>query len=127
MNVEKNLSPEKDRFASRLASIPGIQPLPSIGDWILLHVEKPSDLARKVNRQLLSATYLVALDIADGSLRWARHVASSGGLRRSGRPFSTVTLRDGDLFVSTAIGTIARYDGGTGMLGEGICPQSSRR
>ena len=43
---------EKDRFFSRLASLPGIQPMPSIGDWILLQVEQPSDLARKVNRRL---------------------------------------------------------------------------
>lgn len=43
---------EKDRFFSRLATIPGIQPLPSVGDWILLQVENPSDLARKVNRRL---------------------------------------------------------------------------
>ena len=45
-------SSEKDRFSSRLASIPGVHPLPSIGDWILLRVKKPSDLARKVNRRL---------------------------------------------------------------------------
>ncbi len=43
---------EKDRFFSRLASIPGVQPLPSIGDWILLTVSRPSELARKVNRRL---------------------------------------------------------------------------
>ena len=43
---------EKDRFFSRLASIPGVRPLPSIGDWILLHVSRPSELARKVNRRL---------------------------------------------------------------------------
>ena len=43
---------EKDRFFSRLASIPGVQPMPSIGDWILLSVGEPSDLARKVNRRL---------------------------------------------------------------------------
>lgn len=43
---------EKDRFYSRLASIPGIHPLPSIGDWILLQVENPGDLARRVNRRL---------------------------------------------------------------------------
>ncbi len=43
---------EKERFYSRLASIPGIQPMPSIGDWILLEVSQPSDLARKVNRRL---------------------------------------------------------------------------
>lgn len=43
---------EKDRFFSRLSTIPGIQPMPSIGSWILLHVDEPSDLARRVNRRL---------------------------------------------------------------------------
>jgi len=45
-------SSEKDRFSSRLASIPGVHPLPSVGDWILLKVGNPSDLARRVNRRL---------------------------------------------------------------------------
>lgn len=43
---------EKDRFYSRLASIPGVHPLPSIGDWILLQVRNPAELARRVNRRL---------------------------------------------------------------------------
>ena len=43
---------EKDCFYSRLASIPGIHPLPSIGDWILLQVRNPAELARRVNRRL---------------------------------------------------------------------------
>lgn len=43
---------EKDRFFMRLSTIPGLRPLPSIGDWILLEVEDPSDLARRVNRRL---------------------------------------------------------------------------
>jgi histidinol-phosphate/aromatic aminotransferase/cobyric acid decarboxylase-like protein len=43
---------DKDRFYSRLASIPGIHPLPSIGDWILLQVRNPAELARRVNRRL---------------------------------------------------------------------------
>ncbi|HJO25909.1 MAG TPA: hypothetical protein QF730_01555 [Planctomycetota bacterium] len=47
-----DLSSEKDRFFSRLASIPGVHPKPSVGDWILLSVEKPRELARKVNRRL---------------------------------------------------------------------------
>ncbi len=68
MNSEKNLSPEKDRFASRLASIPGIQPLPSIGDWILLQVERPSDLARKVNRRLEPGSMSVPRGM-DGAVR----------------------------------------------------------
>ena len=43
---------EKDRFSSRLSTIPGIRPLPSVGDWILLEVTKPQEIARKVNRRL---------------------------------------------------------------------------
>ena len=43
---------EKDRFYSRLATIPGIRLLPSVGDWILLLVEHPHELARRVNRKL---------------------------------------------------------------------------
>jgi len=43
---------EKDRFFSRLASIPGVRPMPSVGDWILLEVSAPSEIARKVNRRL---------------------------------------------------------------------------
>ena len=57
---------EKERFYSRLASIPGIQPMPSIGDWILLAVEEPSDLARKVNRRL-----------APGVMSVPRHVGNA--------------------------------------------------
>jgi len=43
---------EKDRFYSRLAMIPGIRPMPSCGDWILLHVARPNELARRVSRRL---------------------------------------------------------------------------
>ncbi len=43
---------DKDRFYSRLAAIPGVQTMPSIGDWILIQVEKPSDLARRVTRRM---------------------------------------------------------------------------
>ena len=50
---------EKDRFFSRLATIPGVRPMPSIGDWILLEVESPSELARKVNRRLEPGTMSV--------------------------------------------------------------------
>ncbi len=46
------MNPDKDRFYSRLSAIPGIQTMPSIGDWILLKVEKPSDVARRVSRRL---------------------------------------------------------------------------
>lgn len=43
---------EKDRFFSRLATIPGVHPMPSVGDWILFHVDQPAEVARRVNRRL---------------------------------------------------------------------------
>ncbi len=48
------LTDEKDRFYSRLATIPGIRPMPSppVSDWILLQVDHPQELARRVNRKL---------------------------------------------------------------------------
>lgn len=52
MEHELNMALERERFCSRLATIPGVRPLPSIGGWILLQVEEPVDLARKLNRRL---------------------------------------------------------------------------
>lgn len=43
---------EKDRFFSRLSLIPGVRPLHSIGDWILVQCERPQELARRVGRRL---------------------------------------------------------------------------
>jgi histidinol-phosphate/aromatic aminotransferase/cobyric acid decarboxylase-like protein len=57
---------EKDRFYSRLAMIPGVRPLPSVGDWILLQVESPTDLARRVNRRF-----------APGAMSVPRHIPSA--------------------------------------------------
>ncbi|MHC4963773.1 MAG: outer membrane protein assembly factor BamB family protein [Planctomycetota bacterium] len=72
--------------------------------------------ARKVSRQLLTSCYVIALGLDDGRLRWARHVASSGGIRsRFARPFSTIVRHDGDLAVATAIGAVARIDATTGQ------------
>ena len=59
---------EKDRLCSRLASIPGIRPLPSIGDWILLEVSKPSELARKVNRRIAPGVMSVPRSVS-GAVR----------------------------------------------------------
>lgn len=49
---ETHVRGEQDRFYSRLAAIPGVHPLPSIGNWILLQVQNPAELARRVNRRL---------------------------------------------------------------------------
>ncbi len=43
---------EKDRFFSRLASIPGIRPMPSVGEWILIEVEEPSEFAARMDDAL---------------------------------------------------------------------------
>ena len=59
---------EKERFYMRLATIPGIHPMPSIGDWILLKVEHPSELARRVTRRLIPGLVSVPRHI-DGAVR----------------------------------------------------------
>ncbi len=50
---------ERERFFSRLATIPGLRTMPSIGSWILVQVENPADLARKINRRLEPGTVSV--------------------------------------------------------------------
>ena len=106
------------RWAGRLDRLPGTDELeglfphgaPVIRDGMVFL------LARKVSRQLLTSCYVVALDLADGRLRWARHVASSGGIRtRLARPFSTVAYHEGDVAVATAIGAVARINATTGF------------
>ena len=59
---------EKERLYSRLASIPGIRPMPSVGDWILLEVHKPSELARKVNRRIAPGVMSVPRNV-QGAVR----------------------------------------------------------
>ena len=54
---------DRERFYSRLAQIPGVETMPSIGDWILVRVERPSDLARRVSRR-----------VAPGLMSVPRHV-----------------------------------------------------
>ena len=54
---------DRERFYSRLAQIPGVETMPSIGDWILLRVRRPNDLARRVSRK-----------IAPGIMSVPRHV-----------------------------------------------------
>ena len=77
---------EKDRFFSRLATIRGLRPLPSVGDWILIEVEKPAELARKVNRRLVPGSMSVPRGI-DSAVRV--HVGSPRDNERL-----LVTLRD---------------------------------
>lgn len=57
------MTQERERFFSRLATVPGLQTMPSIGSWILVQVDNPSDLARKVNRRLEPGTVSVPRNI----------------------------------------------------------------
>ena len=54
---------ERERFFSRLSTIPGLRTLPSIGGWILVEVDGPADLARKINRRHEPGTVSVPRNI----------------------------------------------------------------
>jgi len=82
----------------------------------VIHEGSAYILARRVNKQFLTSTYVVALDLQTGEPRWARHICSSAALRRVGRIMSTLTLDAGDVFVATPVGALARLDAGTGEL-----------
>ncbi|MHC5028132.1 MAG: outer membrane protein assembly factor BamB family protein, partial [Planctomycetota bacterium] len=73
-------------------------------------------LARKLTRQQLSSCYVIALDLEKGDLRWARHIASSGGLRHSTRPLSTPIFDAGNIYIATPVGAIARLRADTGEI-----------
>lgn len=73
-------------------------------------------LARKVSAQSVTSAYLVALNIEDGSLAWIRHIASSGSVRRSARAFSSLVYADGDLYLNSAVGAVARVEAATGQV-----------
>ncbi|MDG1500064.1 MAG: hypothetical protein P8N31_03500 [Planctomycetota bacterium] len=50
---------DRERFFSRLSTVNGLVTMPSLGGWILVCVEDPSDLARKVNRRTEPGTVSV--------------------------------------------------------------------
>lgn len=53
------MNEERERFFSRLATLPGLRTMPSIGSWILVEVDNPTELARRVNRRLEPGTVFV--------------------------------------------------------------------
>jgi len=53
------MNQERERFFSRLATIPGVRTMPSIGTWILVEVDNPSELARRINRRIEPGTVSV--------------------------------------------------------------------
>jgi outer membrane protein assembly factor BamB len=72
--------------------------------------------ARRVSPQLLTSAYVVALDLADGRVRWVQYLTSSGGLRQAPRPYCTLVHDAGSLYISSAVGAAARLDAGTGQV-----------
>lgn len=91
--------------------------------------------ARRVSMQAITSAYIVAIDLDSGAVRWVRNIASSGGLRAGIRPFDSLVYDDssrrhgnqapaapndsgvvGALFVSTAVGAIARLEPVTGEI-----------
>ncbi len=74
-------------------------------------------LARRVTPRLETVEYLLALDLADGSLRWSTFLCSSGGIRAiNNRPSSTPVLADGSIFVVTGGGGVGRVDPADGRI-----------
>ncbi len=59
---------ERERFYSRLATIPGMRPMPSVGNWVLVTVDDPGDFARKVNRRMTPGLVTVPRHV-DGAVR----------------------------------------------------------
>ncbi len=84
-------------------------PLP-LGDIVAIPL-------RKSNTRLETIEYVLALDQDDGSLRWLRPIASSGGVRMGGvRTFARLAAYDGDVVVSSAAGAIARLEARSGRI-----------
>ncbi len=65
---ETDLDRERERMYSRLATVPGVHPMPSIRNWILLETQNPQELARRINRRIAPGTVSVPRHV-DGALR----------------------------------------------------------
>lgn len=59
---------EHERFSARLASIPGVELIPSFGAWILLKVDQPDAFVRLVERKVKGAGLTVPAQ-PDGTVR----------------------------------------------------------
>lgn len=62
------LDHEHERFYSRLATLPGIELVPSVGQWVLLKVDEPEDFAKRLNRRLYAGAVSVPKHL-EGALR----------------------------------------------------------
>lgn len=66
--------------------------------------------------QSLTSTFIVALDLHSGDLRWMQYITSSGGLRVASRPFDTLIYDAGSLYIASAVGATARLEATTGEV-----------
>jgi histidinol-phosphate/aromatic aminotransferase/cobyric acid decarboxylase-like protein len=65
---ETDLDRERERMYSRLATVQGIHPMPSIRNWILLETTNPQELARRINRRIAPGTVSVPRHL-NGAIR----------------------------------------------------------
>ncbi|MFT7663120.1 MAG: histidinol-phosphate/aromatic aminotransferase/cobyric acid decarboxylase-like protein [Planctomycetota bacterium] len=56
---ETDLDRERERLYSRLSTLNGIQPMPSIRNWVLVETSNPRELARRINRRIAPGTVSV--------------------------------------------------------------------
>ncbi|MEO1237793.1 MAG: PQQ-binding-like beta-propeller repeat protein, partial [Planctomycetota bacterium] len=75
-------------------------------------------LARRSQATSFQDSYLVAVDAADGSLRWRRHLASTAGPNNRNvlSPFSTMSLDGERVYVSDNLGAVASVEARTGAV-----------
>jgi len=59
---------EHERFYSRLSTLPEVTLMPSVGTWILMKVDDPSDFAERLNKRLYDGAVSVPYGIP-GALR----------------------------------------------------------
>jgi len=65
---ETDLDRERERLYSRLATLPGIHPMPSIRNWVLVETNNPRELARRINRRIAPGTVSVPRHLS-GAMR----------------------------------------------------------
>jgi hypothetical protein len=84
---------ERERFFSRLATIPGVRALPSIGPWILVKVDRPADMARRINKRLAPGTVSVPRNVPEALRLPVRDPKSNEALFREIRDSQRRKLR----------------------------------
>ena len=65
---ETDLDRERERLYSRLSTLKGIHPMPSIRNWVLVETDNPRELARRINRRIAPGTVSVPRHLS-GAIR----------------------------------------------------------